>query len=52
MVEGVEIIDGLRAVCEHYNRPEYPIGRCKGLPMTAVYKITLHSLSGKHKLPQ
>lgn len=52
MVEGDEIITGLQAVCDHYNRSEYPIGRCKGLPMTAVYKITLSSLTGKHNLPE
>jgi len=51
MVEGNEMIDGVRAICEHYDRPAYPIDGCRSLPMTAVYRISLKSLTGKRNLP-
>ncbi len=51
-VENDEIIDGLKAICAHYNYTEYPIEKCKTLPMTAVYKIKINELSGKRKLPE
>lgn len=51
-VEGDEVIEGIQEICKHYNRPAYPIGRCKGLPMTAVYKIKVESLTGKRNLSE
>ncbi len=51
-VENDEIIEGLKAICSHYNYTEYPIEKCKTLPMTAVYKIKINKLSGKRKLPE
>lgn len=51
-VENDEIIEGLKAICAHYNYTEYPIEKCKTLPMTAVYKIKINKLSGKRKLPE
>ena len=51
-VENDEIIDGLKAICAHYNYAEYPIEKCKTLPMTAVYKIKINKLTGKRKLPE
>jgi len=50
--EGDEIAAGLKSITEHYNYPEYPIGRCKGLPMTAVYRINIEKMTGKRNLPE
>ncbi len=46
-----EKITGLKSICTHYDRPDYPIGRCRGLEMTDVYKITVKSITGKTNLP-
>jgi len=51
-VNNDEIIDGLKAICAHYNYKEYPIEKCKTLSMTAVYKIKINELTGKRKLPE
>ncbi len=51
-VEGEEAIDGLRAICAHYGRPDYPIARCRGLAMTLVFRIRVEALTGKRNLPQ
>lgn len=45
-----EMIEGLESITRHYGYPDYPIGRCKGLPMTNVYKITIDQLTGKRNL--
>ncbi|MCM1320549.1 MAG: pyridoxamine 5'-phosphate oxidase family protein [Bacteroides sp.] len=42
---------GLTKILEHYNQLDYPLDNCKGLPFAAVYKIELHSLTGKRNLP-
>jgi len=50
-VEGDEgKIKGLQTIVKHYNFPEYPIGRCKGLAAAHVYKITLSQITGKSSL--
>lgn len=51
-VENEEIIEGLQAICAHYNYAKYSIKECKTLPMTAVYKIKINKLTGKRKLPE
>jgi len=47
-----EIIPGLESIVSHYHYPDYPIGRCRGLPMTKVYKITINQLTGKRNLAE
>ncbi len=51
-VQDDEIVQGLKAICEHYDYAEYPIENCKTLPMTVVYKIKIAELTGKRKLPE
>ena len=51
-VEGEEKQRGLRCLLEHYGYTSYPLDSCAYLPATAVYKITLDSLTGKRNLPQ
>ncbi len=50
-VEGEEKVYGLQKLLEHYGRPDYPLTRCRGLRLAAVYKIVLQSITGKHNLP-
>lgn len=50
-VEGDEILDGLKAICSHYDYADYHLENCQTLPMTRVYKIKVHDLTGKRKLP-
>lgn len=50
-VEGEEKVYGLTRLLEHYGRFDYPVDKCRGLDGTAVYKIVLHSLTGKRNLP-
>ncbi len=50
--EGNEIIAGLKAITEHYGYVEYPLEKCKGLPMTVVYKIQIATLTGKRNVCQ
>ena len=51
-LEGDDKVYGLQKIVEKYGYPEYPIDRCKGLPMTAVFKITLDQITGKRNLPE
>lgn len=51
-IEGEEMLHGLRCLLKHYGYTAYTPESCKHLPITAVYKITLTSLSGKRNLPQ
>lgn len=51
-VENDEVVEGLKTICAHYNYVEYPIEKCKTLPITAVYKIKINELKGKRKLPE
>ena len=51
-VEGDEKVHGLKVMLEHYHSADYPVERCRGLTHTAVYKITLDSLTGKRNLPE
>ena len=51
-VQNEEALFGLARIVEHYGISDYPLNRCKGLPMTAVYKIRLESLTGKRNLPE
>lgn len=50
-VEGEEKVHGLRLLLARYHSADYPVERCRGLTHTAVYKITLDSLTGKRNLP-
>lgn len=47
-----EIVRALKLICAHYGETDYPVDRCRGLANTAVYRITLTSLSGKRNLPE
>ena len=47
VTEGEEKVRGLRAINAHYGFADYPVERCRGLAGTAVYRITLSSLTGK-----
>ncbi|MCI2049948.1 MAG: pyridoxamine 5'-phosphate oxidase family protein [Lachnospiraceae bacterium] len=47
-----EIIPGLESITGHYHYSDYPIGKCKGLPMTNVYKVTISKLTGKRNLAE
>lgn len=49
-VENDEKIEGLKQICHHYNKDNYPIGRCMGLNHTDVYKIEIESMTGKRNL--
>lgn len=49
-VEGEEQLHGLRCLLARYGYTDYPLEHCKALPHTAVYRITLSSLSGKRNL--
>ncbi len=49
--KGDEKLRGLSLILEHYSRSDFPLGRCGYLDRTAVYKITLHSVTGKKNLP-
>ena len=51
-VQGEEAVDGLRAICEHYQWHDYPVEGCKNLAMTAVYKIKVEKMTGKRNLPE
>lgn len=51
-VEGDEKIHSLKVMLERYHSADYPVERCRGLTHTAVYKITLDSLTGKRNLPE
>ncbi len=51
-VDGVEKVRGLRAILEHYGWADYPVEDCGSLGHTAVYKIVLHSVTGKRNLPE
>lgn len=51
-VEGEELMHGLHCLMAHYGYEEHPLDCCKHLPITAVYKIVLSSLTGKRNLPQ
>lgn len=44
---GEESITGLKSITAHYGYPGYPIDRCKGLSMAAVYKIEIESITAK-----
>lgn len=50
-VEGDEILEGLKSICTHYGYADYSLEKCQTLPMTRVYKIKVHELTGKRKLP-
>lgn len=50
-IDGEEKSFGLRKILEHYGYADYPFERCKSLAHTAVYKITLQSITGKRNLP-
>lgn len=41
-----------KVMLERYHSTDYPVERCRGLTHTAVYKITLDSLTGKRNLPE
>lgn len=45
-----ERILGLAAILNHYGYFDYPVEQCKGMDMTAVYKITVDKLTGKRNL--
>jgi len=47
-----EKIYGLQKIVEHYGYSDYPTNKCKGLPMTTVFKITLDQITGKRNLPE
>lgn len=49
--DGSEKIHGLTRIAEHYGFIDYPIGSCKGLGSTNVYKIVLSEITGKRNLP-
>ena len=51
-VDGPELRRGLESILRHYGYDSYPVDSCKYLPVTAVYKITLSTLSGKRNLPE
>ena len=46
-----ETVLGLRSIVAHNQRSDHPIENCKGLSMTAVYKITVERFTGKRNLP-
>lgn len=46
-----ETADALRTICAHYDFADYSIDKCLTLPMTRAYKIKVHNLTGKRKLP-
>lgn len=50
-VEGGEIMEGLQAICSHYDFADYPLKDCQTLPMVNLYKIKVRGLTGKRKLP-
>ena len=50
-VKGEEIVEGLKSICAHYDYADYPLEKCQTFAMTRVYKINVHELTGKHKLP-
>ncbi len=50
LVSDEEKILGLETILNHYGYYDYPIGRCKGMEMTAVYKIIVEKLTGKRNL--
>lgn len=47
-----EKIHGLNRILNHYHYADFPVEDCKSLPRTAVYKITVHEITGKRNLPQ
>lgn len=49
-VEGEEVITGLNSITEHYAYPDYPVGSCKELPYTAVYKVVISDITGKRNV--
>lgn len=50
MVGEEEKIHGLQTILDHYGYSEYPVGRCKGLKMSTLYKVTLTRITGKRNL--
>lgn len=50
-VEGEEKVYGLKKLLEHYGFGDYPLDDCKAVAYTAVFKIVLHTLTGKRNLP-
>lgn len=51
-LQGEEQLHGLRCLLAHYGYSHYPLTDCRYLPHTAVYKITLTSLTAKRNLPE
>ncbi len=49
--DGDEKVYGLKKILEHYGYADYPVEECGSLSHTAVYKIILHSVTGKRNLP-
>ncbi len=50
-VYGDEKVRGLEKILEHYGWADYPVEDCGSLDGAAVYKIVLHSVTGKRNLP-
>lgn len=42
-----EALRGLKSIVEHYGYGEYSVESCDALPVTAVYKISVKSITGK-----
>lgn len=51
-VEGEEKLHALRCMLAHYGYTDYAPTECHYLSHTAVYKITLATLTGKRNLPE
>lgn len=49
-LEGEEKRHGLQVILSRYGYQDYPLEHCSALSYTAVYKITLDSLTGKRNL--
>lgn len=49
-LEGNDRVYALKKILEHYNKTEFKVETCKSLDGTAVYKIKIEDLTGKHNL--
>ncbi len=49
-IESEEKLAALQAICAHYGRADYSVANCSGLAATAVYKITVDSITGKRNI--
>lgn len=52
LCEEQERIHGLQRLLQHCGMADYPLQQCSDLAHTAVYKINLHSITGKRNLLQ